>query len=132
MTFTEIIISLVLLFAASMTLVTAAALWRAPDALTRANLLGPTIGVALPLIIAAHLLHDWSTSGFVATDLLRACVAITGLLVIASVSTFYMGRSIFAVEDPEVITVEALRTGDHGKRGTDPAGTDGDSPDPSA
>ena len=131
MTVVEIIISLILLFAASMTLVTAAALWRSPDALTRANLLGPTIGVALPLIIAAHLLYDWSTTGFVATDLVRACVAITGLLAIASLSTFYVGRSIFAIEDPEVITVESLRTGDHGRRGPDSAGADEDSPAPS-
>ncbi|MCL0119871.1 Na+/H+ antiporter subunit G [Corynebacterium pygosceleis] len=128
MTVVEIIISLTLLFAASMTLATAAALWRSPDALTRANLLGPTIGVALPLIIVAHLLYDWSTTGFVAADLLRACVAITGLLVIASVSTFYLGRSIFAVEEPEIITVEKLRTGDYGKREPHPTSSPDNTP----
>ena len=131
MSIVEIIISLTLLFAASMTLVTAAAMWRSPDALTRANLLGPTIGVALPPIIAAHLLYDWSTTGFVATDLVRACVAITALLVIASLSTFYIGRSIFAIEDPEVITVEALRTGDYGRQEPEPDGAEEDSPAPS-
>ncbi|MBI8999641.1 Na+/H+ antiporter subunit G [Corynebacterium sp. CCM 9185] len=127
MTVVEIIISLTLLFAAAMTLVTAAAMWRAPDAMTRANLLGPTIGVALPLIIAAHLLYDWSTTGFVATDLLRACIAITGLLAIGSLSTFYLGRSIFALEKPEVITAEALRTGCHGRQGPEPSGVDDES-----
>ena len=118
MTVVEIIISLTLLFAASMTLVTAAALWRSPDALSRANLLGPTIGVAIPLILAAHLLHDFTTVGFSAADLLRACVAITTLLVVSNISTYYLGRSIYAFEKPDVITVDTVRNG------TPPVSTD--------
>ncbi|MEZ2121841.1 MULTISPECIES: Na+/H+ antiporter subunit G [unclassified Corynebacterium] len=118
MTVIEIIISLTLLFAASMTLVTAAALWRSPDALSRANLLGPTIGVAIPLILAAHLLHDFSTAGFSAADLVRACIAITALLVISNISTYYLGRSIYAFEKPDVITVDSVCSG------SPPASTD--------
>lgn len=97
MTIIEAIVSVLVLFSAVMTLVTAIALWRAPDALTRANLLGPTTGVGIPLIIFAALLRSWEVDGFDANSLVRAVLAIVGMLVVASVSSLYMGRAIFGV-----------------------------------
>ncbi|QMV86310.1 Na+/H+ antiporter subunit G [Corynebacterium hindlerae] len=75
---------------------TVSALWRAPDALTRINLMGPTVGIALPLLILAKLLSD----PFDWHNLIRALLSIFGLWVVAAVSSFYMGRSVHdAVED---------------------------------
>ncbi|MEJ5997760.1 Na+/H+ antiporter subunit G [Corynebacterium sp. H130] len=72
---------------------TTIALWRAPDALTRINLMGPTVGVALPLLVLAHLLSD----PFDWHNLIRALIAIAGLWVVAAVSSFVIARSVHEV-----------------------------------
>ena len=72
---------------------TVIALWRAPDAVTRANLMGPTTGVAAPLLIIAKVVYD-AADGITPNSLIRAVLAILGLLIVASVSGFYMGRSL--------------------------------------
>ena len=51
----EIIASVLLIVATILVVGTVVSLWRAPDALTRANLMGPTVGLAVPLIIVAKL-----------------------------------------------------------------------------
>ena len=51
----EIIASVLLIVATILVVATVVSLWRAPDALTRANLMGPTVGLAVPLIILAKL-----------------------------------------------------------------------------
>ena len=70
---------------------------RAPDALTRANLLGPLVCVAFPILILAKLIYSWSTTGFDLNDLVRAVLAVAGVWIVASVATFVMGRSIYGV-----------------------------------
>ncbi|QGU03038.1 putative monovalent cation/H+ antiporter subunit G [Corynebacterium kalinowskii] len=72
---------------------TTIALWRAPDALTRINLMGPTVGVALPLLVLAHLFSD----PFDWHNLVRALLAIAGLWIVAAVSSFYIARSVHEV-----------------------------------
>ncbi|WP_075724378.1 Na+/H+ antiporter subunit G [Corynebacterium aquilae] len=86
----------------------AVAVWRAPDALSRANVLSIIPGVALPLMIMGKLFHDWSTVGFDAHDFVRAVLSIAGLLVVVSVASFTMGRSIYgvSVEDARIIKRE--------------------------
>lgn len=97
MTIPEIIISITILIAGLFSLGTAIALWRAPDPLTRANLLGPTVGVVIPLLIMCLMLRDWSTEGFDLNNFIRGCLAITGVWVVASVGSFYIGRAIYGV-----------------------------------
>ncbi|WP_342318866.1 Na+/H+ antiporter subunit G [Corynebacterium mayonis] len=70
---------------------------RAPDALSRVNLLGPLTVVALPLLIVAKLIHSWSVAGFDLNDFLRAIIAIAGVWIVGSVAGFVMGRSIHGV-----------------------------------
>lgn len=72
---------------------TTIALWRAPDALTRINLMGPTVGVAMPLLILAHLFND----PFDWHNLIRAVIAIAALWVVAAVASFYIARSVYEV-----------------------------------
>ena len=64
MTIPEIIISITVIIAGLFSLGTALALWRAPDPLTRANLVGPTVGVVIPLLIMCLMLREWTTTGF--------------------------------------------------------------------
>lgn len=97
MTIPELIISLILVTATVFSVGTALALWRAPDPLTRANLLGPTVGVVIPLLILALLIRDWSTEGFDPNNFIRAIISIIGVWVVASVGSFYLGRAIYGV-----------------------------------
>ncbi|GAA4798630.1 Na+/H+ antiporter subunit G [Corynebacterium canis] len=97
MSIAEVFVALIAVFATVLIALTTVAMWRAPDALTRANLMGPTTGVAIPLILIAHLLNDWATVGFDPNNLVRAIFAIIGMLVVASVSSFYMGRAVYGV-----------------------------------
>lgn len=70
---------------------TTVAMWRAPDALTRINLMGPTVGVALPLLVLVKLLSE----PLDLHNLIRAVVAIFALWVVAAVSSFYIARSVY-------------------------------------
>lgn len=96
-------------------LLTSVAVWRAPDALSRSNVMPIIPGVAVPLLIMAKLANDWVTVGFNGADFVRACLAITGLLVVVSVASFAMGRSIYGV------SVEDARLGPTGVSSNDPA-----------
>ena len=70
---------------------------RAPDALTRVNLLGPLVVVAFPILIVAKLIHSWTTTGFDLNDFIRAVLAIFAVWIVGSVASFIMGRSLYGV-----------------------------------
>lgn len=74
----------------------ARAMYLAPDALSQINMLGPGVGVGLPLLIAADLVYTWDTTGFSPGSLIRAVIAITGLLVVQAMGSFAMGRALHA------------------------------------
>ncbi|MBC6794927.1 Na+/H+ antiporter subunit G [Corynebacterium macclintockiae] len=76
--------------------VSARAMYLAPDALSQVNMVGPAIGVGLPLLISANLVYSWSTEGFILGELIRAIVAITALLVIGATGSYVMGRALHA------------------------------------
>lgn len=97
MSIAEIIISILVIIATLFCASTAIALWRAPDALTRVNLLGTTVSCAIPILLVAKLLRDWSSVGFDPNNFIRALIAIAGVWVIGSVGSFYIGRSIYGV-----------------------------------
>lgn len=97
MTLTEIVVAALVVIATFLAVSTVIAQWRAPDALTRTNLIGPLVGVSVPLLIIAKLVWDWSTAGWDTNDFLRGVLAIAGVWIIASVGSYYMGRSIYGV-----------------------------------
>lgn len=76
--------------------VTARAMYLAPDALSQVNMVGPAVGLGLPLLIAANLVYSFATEGFVLGYLIRAIVAITALLVVSSVGSSVTGRALHA------------------------------------
>ncbi|OFT63392.1 Na+/H+ antiporter subunit G [Corynebacterium sp. HMSC05E07] len=102
MTIAEIIASILLILATILVIATVVALWRAPDALTRVNLLGPTVGLAVPLLLVAKLVVDFAENGFSLWSLVRVLIACFGVWIIGSVGSFYMGRSIYGVTVTDV------------------------------
>ncbi|WP_394282361.1 Na+/H+ antiporter subunit G [Corynebacterium sp.] len=97
MTIAEIIASILVIIATVMAVSTTILQFRAPDALTRVNLLGPLTSVGVPLLIVAKLIIDWSTTGFEWHLFIRAVIAIAAMWVIAAVGSFIMGRSMYGV-----------------------------------
>ncbi|HKM24649.1 MAG TPA: Na+/H+ antiporter subunit G [Corynebacterium sp.] len=106
MSVAEIIVSVLVVLATLMVVTTAVAMWRAPDALTRVNLMGPVVGVAFPLLVTGKLIIDWSTTGFDPNDTVRAVLAVAGVWIVGSVGSYYLGRSIYGVTVVDVIHAE--------------------------
>lgn len=97
MTIAEIIVAALVIMATVCVVATMLLQLRAPDALTRVNLLGPLVCIAFPLLILAKLIFSWSTDGFSLGDLIRSILAVFGVWIIGSVASYIMGRSIFGV-----------------------------------
>lgn len=105
----EITASILLIVATLLVVATAIALWRAPDALTRVNLLGPTVGLAVPLLLVGKLVVDFAENGFDLWSLVRVLIACFGVWIIGSVGSFYMGRSIYGVTVTDVKYARRVR-----------------------
>lgn len=116
LTIWQIIVLLFVFVAVFMTVATVVLQLRAPNALTRANLMGPLVGVAFPSLIIAMLIHEWSTEGFDLNNFLRAITAILGVWIVASVGSFIIGRSIYGVT-----VTDAIRPGGRREPGSDHA-----------
>lgn len=97
MTIAEIIVAALVIMATVCVVATMLLQLRAPDALTRVNLLGPLVCIAFPLLILAKLIFSWSTDGFSLGDLIRSILAVFGVWIIGSVASYIMARSIFGV-----------------------------------
>ena len=109
MTIPETIASILLVVATILVIATAIALWRAPDALTRVNLLGPTVGLAVPLLLVAKVVVDFAENGFSLWSLIKVMIACFGVWIIGSVGSFYMGRSIYGVTVTDVKYAKRMR-----------------------
>ena len=76
--------------------VSARAMYLAPDALSQVNMVGPAVGVGIPLLIIANLLNSIAVEGFMWGHLIRAGLAIFALLVVSAVGSYVMGRALHA------------------------------------
>ena len=97
---TDIIASIFIIIGTFLIVATLIALWRNPDPLTQANIMGPATGVGLPFIIA-KVIHDIGEHGFVLGDVVRAVLAIAGYLIILAIGAFLLGRSLYAVSQEQ-------------------------------
>lgn len=97
MTIAEIIVAVLVVLATICVVATTILQLRAPDALTRVNVLGPLVVIAFPILIGAKLIHSWSTTGFDLNDFIRAILAIAAVWIVGSVASFVMGRSLYGV-----------------------------------
>lgn len=94
--FAVILVGVLAITGAVFVLVSARAMFLAPDALSQLNMTGPALGVGIPLLICANLVYSFATEGFSLGYLIRAVVAITALLVVSAVGSYYMGRALHA------------------------------------
>lgn len=97
MTFLEWIVALLVVVSTVYVVATVVLQLRAPDALTRANLLGPLVCLAFPTLLLAKLVWSWGHTGFQLGEFLMACIAVAGVWIIGSVGSYVMGRSIYGV-----------------------------------
>lgn len=97
MTWYEIVVAALVVASTICVVATILLQLRAPDAMTRVNLLGPLVVIAFPLMIVAKLIYSWSTTGFVLNDFIRAIVAVFGVWIIGSVASYIMGRALHGV-----------------------------------
>lgn len=93
----EIVVAALVIVATLFVIATTVLQLRAPDALTRANLLGPLVSLAIPTLLVAKLIYSWSTTGFSAWELAMAILAIAGVWIVGSVGTFVLGRVLYGV-----------------------------------
>ena len=78
--------------------ISAAAMYLAPDALSQVNMLGPALGMGIPMLVMADLVNSWSTEGFVWGYLVRAIVAVLALLVVQAAGSYVLGRALHATQ----------------------------------
>lgn len=97
MTIAEIVVTVLVVLATICVVATTILQLRAPDALTRVNLLGPLVVIAFPILIVAKLIRSWTTTGFDLNDFIRAVLAIAAVWIVGSVASFIMGRSLYGV-----------------------------------
>ncbi|KAB1502864.1 Na+/H+ antiporter subunit G [Corynebacterium sp. 320] len=94
--FAAILAGVLAIIGAVFIFVSARAMYLAPDALSQVNMVGPAVGVGIPLLICANLVHTFAVEGFVVGALIRAIVAIVALLVVGAVGSYVMGRALHA------------------------------------
>ena len=109
MTIAEIIVAVLVVVATICVVATTILQLRAPDALTRVNLLGPLVVVAFPILIVAKLIRSWTTTGFDLNDFIRAVLAIFAVWIVGSVASFIMGRSLYGVTVSDKTTLAKPR-----------------------
>ncbi|MDN8626105.1 multicomponent Na+:H+ antiporter subunit G [Corynebacterium mucifaciens] len=97
MTIAEIVVTVLVVLATICVVATTILQLRAPDALTRVNLLGTLVVIAFPILIVAKLIRSWTTTGFDLNDFIRAIIAVLAVWIVGSVASFIMGRSIYGV-----------------------------------
>src|SRR5699024_6847424 len=99
--FAVILIGILAITGSVFVLVSARAMYLAPDALSQLNMTGPVLGVGIPLLICANLVFHFATEAFFVGYRVRSFVAITAILVISSFCSFFMGRALHAIHlDP--------------------------------
>lgn len=76
-------------------LLSAIAMHRTRDGLSRINVLSGATGIGLPAIIAAVYVHHVATHGFDVIDLIKLFVAIGGFIIMSSVASNALGRAAY-------------------------------------
>ncbi|GAB78729.1 multicomponent Na+:H+ antiporter subunit G [Austwickia chelonae] len=76
-------------------LVSAIAMMRERDAISRINVLSPATGLGLPLIVVAGYLHRTAQVGFDAVDLAKLLATLAALLVVSSVASNVLARAAY-------------------------------------
>ena len=93
MTLLEIFVSVLALLGALLVLSVAVAQFRATDAVSRINALGPATALGLPLILVAASLGWTSSNGFDLMLWAKTAVTVVALLIVSSVASNVLARA---------------------------------------
>ena len=91
----ETLAGVLVVVGARFVLVSAVAMHRQHDAISRINVLTPATGTGLPLIVVAAFLHRWAAVGFTWIDLLKTLVTVAALLIVSSVASNILARAAY-------------------------------------
>ncbi len=90
-----IIVGVLAIGGALCVLISAVAMLRVGDALSRINVLSPATGLGLPAIVLAAYLNHVSEVGMDWIDLIKTLVAIAGFIIMSSVASNTLGRATY-------------------------------------
>lgn len=90
-----VLIAVLAIGGAFFVLVSALAMLRVADGLSRINVLSPATGIGLPAIVVAAFIHDLQIHGFDVFDLIKTLVAIAGFIILSSVASNTLGRAAY-------------------------------------
>lgn len=99
-TFVAIVVPTLSVVGALFMLLSAVAMLRAHDALSRINVLSPATGVGLPLIVVAAYIRAVHLQGFEWWGLVQLAVTLVSLLVVSSVASNTLARSAYLSGSP--------------------------------
>ena len=102
----EFLVSLLALLGAALVLSVAVAQFRARDAVSRINALGPATALGLPLILVAASLGWTATQGFDLMLWIKTAVAVIALMIVSSVASNVLARATCRTDaklDPETV-----------------------------
>ncbi|MBM6547225.1 monovalent cation/H(+) antiporter subunit G [Janibacter sp. YIM B02568] len=92
-TVATVVAAVLVLGGALWVLVSAVAMHRVTDALSRVNALGPATGVGLPWIVVGAWLHSLTVHPFAWLDVVKVGVTVAALLVVSSVASNALSRA---------------------------------------
>lgn len=111
-TVASVVAAVLVLGGACWVLVSAVAMHRVSDALSRVNALGPATGVGLPWIVIGAWLHSLTVHPFAWVDVAKVAVTIVALLIVSSVASNALARASVlsgAETDPETSPNDLLK-----------------------
>lgn len=98
--FFTVVMSVCAVLGALIVLLSALAMFRAPDALSRINVFSPASGLGLPLVLVSVYIYTVLEDGFSVLRLIEAAVAFLALLIVSSVASNTLSRAAFVSGSP--------------------------------
>lgn len=90
-----VVVGVLCLTGAAFVLVSAVAMVKARDGLSRINVLSAATGLGMPLIVLGALVEDVRTHGFDWLDVVKAGIAVLGFVIMSSVGSNNLGRAAY-------------------------------------
>lgn len=105
-TLTQAVVGLLLIGGSLFFLVSAVAMLRTRDAISRVNNMSPATGMGLPLILLGAFVHETAEDGWSTLTFAKMVLAVLGSLVVSSIASNVLGRSAYrAAEELDPQTV---------------------------
>lgn len=90
-----VLVGVLCLTGAAFVLVSAVAMLKARDGLSRINVLSAATGLGLPLIVVGAFVEDVRSHGFDWLDLVKVVIAVLGFVIMSSVASNNLGRAAY-------------------------------------